>query len=165
MAEILCPLTCSTKFHTIVTSEHQLAKNKDFIIRLASNAPVIGTVAVGGRRINLIVNKPPEPSVSTQPEAITSPGTGVPTVGVQVAHDKDVVRVPESLHIGVDVYQRFHLFHGRVWVCMEAYQHQLRRTCNSIHYAISRRFCRLKAIPSFLYFCNDLGVRKSIFRK
>jgi len=108
-------------------------KNAAFIIalRLASNAPVIGTVGVGGRRINLIINKPAEPSISTQSEAITSPSTGVPTVSVQVTHDEDVVRVPVSLHSGVDVHQRFHLFHGRVRVCMEAYQHQLLHSCNS----------------------------------
>jgi len=106
------------------------------VCRKREHAPVICTVAVGGRSINVIANKPAEPRVSTQCKAFTSSLTGVPTVGVQVSHDEDVVGVPESLHSRVDVHQCFHLFHHRVWVYMNAYQHQLRFICNSGQYPL-----------------------------
>ena len=110
------------------------------------NSPVVGTVSVGCGRINVVANQPREPPVSTKSEASTSPVTCIPTVGVQVAHNENVVCIPATPHSRVDVYQGFHLFHGVVRVCMDAYQDQLTHACNFCNTINDRRVSAITSV-------------------
>ena len=79
-------------------------------------APVVCAVAVGGGRIDVIINQPAEAFVSTQSEALTSFAAGVAAVSVQITQDEDVVGSPVSLYSGVHVNQCLHLRHRIVRV-------------------------------------------------
>ena len=112
---------------------HSLTKNfssVEFVMlcRRETARPVVGVVVVGRGGVDVVADEPLESvSVCAKSDAVESLATDVLGVGVEVAHDQDVVGAPASSHGRVDLVQGGQLLQHRVRVHVDCDQHQLRQ--------------------------------------